>query len=213
MLALRAPAPAADLAEKLRLYGQFVGSWEAEGQAFLPDRTTRKHFWEIHFSWVLEGRAIQDVWITPPRHGPRVRESQPWGPFTNQYGTTLRVYEPGLDAWRVTWIDPAAGYRADLIGRPDGQRHLPGGNRLRRRAPALDLQRHRQPQLPLARRGLARPGRKLVQGDRSPRATGVASAAVSVVRAGRGLGSPFRRGAAPSRAARSRPARGCCASR
>jgi hypothetical protein len=118
--ALCTSGPAADLAEKLKLYGRFVGSWEAEAEAFLPDGTRRKHFWQIHFSWVLEGRAIQDVWITPPRQGPRVRESQPWGPFTNQYGTTLRVYDRGLDAWRVTWIDPAAGYRADLVGRPDG---------------------------------------------------------------------------------------------
>ena len=118
--ALRALRPAPDLADKLELYGRFVGSWEAEGRAFLADGSTRTHFWQIHFSWVLEGRAIQDVWITPPRHGPRMRESQPWGPFTNQYGTTLRVYDPKLDAWRVTWIDPAAGYRAELIGRPDG---------------------------------------------------------------------------------------------
>lgn len=118
--ALCAPGPAADLAEKLKLYGQFVGSWDAEALAFLPDRSTRKHYWQIHFSWVLEGRAIQDVWITPPRQGPRVHDSQPWGPFTNQYGTTLRVYDPKLDAWRVAWIDPAAGYRADLVGRADG---------------------------------------------------------------------------------------------
>jgi hypothetical protein len=118
--ALRAPGPAPELAEKLRLYGQFVGSWEAEALAFLPDRSTRKHFWQIHFSRVLEGRAIQDVWITPPRYGSRVGESQPWGRFSNQHGTSLRVYDPELDVWRVTWIDPAAGYRADLVGRPDG---------------------------------------------------------------------------------------------
>ena len=120
LTALCATEPAADLAEKLALYGQFVGSWEAEGEAFLPDRTTRRHYWQIHFCWVLEGRAIQDVWITPPRRGPRVGASQPWGPFTNQYGATLRVYDPTRDAWRVTWIDPATGYRADLVGRPDG---------------------------------------------------------------------------------------------
>jgi hypothetical protein len=118
--ALCAPKPASDIADKLKLYGQFVGSWEAEGQAFLPDASTRAHFWQIHFSWVLEGRAIQDVWITPPRHGPHARDSQPWGPFTNQYGTTLRLYDPKLDAWRVTWIDPATGYRAELVGRADG---------------------------------------------------------------------------------------------
>ncbi|MGE5793112.1 MAG: hypothetical protein ACM36B_10515 [Bacteroidota bacterium] len=119
-LALCAPEPTAELAGKLGLYGQFVGNWEAEAQAFLVDGSTRTHFWQIRFSWVLEGRAIQDVWITPPRHGSRALSSQPWGPFTNQYGTTLRVYDPALDAWRVTWIDPAAGYRADLVGRADG---------------------------------------------------------------------------------------------
>jgi len=45
---------------------------------------------EIHAGWVLQGRAIQDVWIFP-------------GAF---YGTTLRVYDPGLDAWHILWSDP-----------------------------------------------------------------------------------------------------------
>jgi hypothetical protein len=117
--ALCAPEVTADHAAKLRLYGQFVGSWEAEAEAYLPDGTTRRHYWQIHFAWVLEGRAIQDVWITPPRQGPRVGQSQEWGPFTNQYGTTLRVYQPASDSWQVTWIDPASGYQAKLTG---GQR-------------------------------------------------------------------------------------------
>jgi hypothetical protein len=104
------------------LYGRFVGAWEAEGEAFLPDGSRRRHYWQIAFAWVLEGRAVQDVWITPPRRGRHVGQSQPWGPFSNQYGTTLRVYDPKISAWRVTWVDPAAGYRADLIGRAQ-----PGG--------------------------------------------------------------------------------------
>ena len=33
---------------------------------------------------------------------------------------TLRVYDAKLDAWRVTWIDPCADYRAELVGRPRG---------------------------------------------------------------------------------------------
>jgi hypothetical protein len=95
---LIAYGPAPELADRLKLYGQFVGAWEAEGEAFLPDGARRRHYWQISFAWVLEGRAIQDVWITPPRRGPRVGQSQPWGPFSNQYGTTLRVYDPKLDA-------------------------------------------------------------------------------------------------------------------
>jgi hypothetical protein len=104
-------------AEKLKLDGQFVGSWEAEAQAFQPDGTIRRHYWQISFDWVLEGRAIQDVWITPPRHGAHAGQSEPWGPFDNQYGTSLRVYDPKDDIWRVTWIDPCSNFRADLIGR------------------------------------------------------------------------------------------------
>ena len=108
--------------DMLKLYDGFIGRWEAEARAFLADGTARRHFWHIRFERTLEGRAIQDVWITPPREGPRVGESESWGPFDNQYGTTIRVYEPKLDAWRVTWIDPCAGYRAELIGRPrDGE--------------------------------------------------------------------------------------------
>lgn len=106
--------------DTLNLYDSLIGTWEAEARAFLPDGTTRRHFWEIHFGRVLEGRAIQDVWITPPRTGPRFGLSESWGPFDNQYGMTIRVYDPKLEAWRVTWIDPSAGYRAELTGRPRG---------------------------------------------------------------------------------------------
>src|SRR5262249_55489177 len=118
--ALIAPGPAADHADRLKLYGQFVGAWQAEGEAFLPDGSRRQHYWQIYFAWVLEGRAVQDIWVTPVRRGPYAGRSQPWGPFSNQYGTTLRLYDPQIDAWRVTWIDPATGYRADLVGRADG---------------------------------------------------------------------------------------------
>jgi hypothetical protein len=106
---------------KLSLYGRFVGRWEAEAQAFLPDGSARRHYWQIRFDWALEERAIQDVWITPPREGPNVGKSERWGPFDNQYGTTIRVYDPKIDAFRVTWIDPCAGYRAELVGRGRGE--------------------------------------------------------------------------------------------
>jgi len=104
----------------MNLYDRFIGRWEAEAQAFLPDGSSRRHYWQIRFERALEGRAIQDIWITPPRDGPNVGKSQRWGPFDNQYGMTLRVYDAELDGWRVTWIDPCAGYRAELVGRQRG---------------------------------------------------------------------------------------------
>ena len=37
------------------------------------------------------------------------------------HGTTLRVWDATLKAWRVTWIRPLTGARVDLVGRWSGK--------------------------------------------------------------------------------------------
>ena len=61
--ALHTDRPAADRADKMGLYGWLIGRWRWTPSP-MP-MTARKHSGrgEIHFGWVLEGRAIQDVWI------------------------------------------------------------------------------------------------------------------------------------------------------
>lgn len=54
-------APHREFTEELRLFGQFVGSWDVEVINYLPDGTRHVMPAEGHFGWVLEGRAIQDV--------------------------------------------------------------------------------------------------------------------------------------------------------
>ena len=116
--ALRASGPTPVYADQLMLYGQFVGDWEADAIWYLIDGAPRQHRWEIHFDWVLEGRAIQDVWITPPRrHLGSTEQSGRSSEFSNQYGTTIRVYDPKIDAWHITYIDPCSGYQVKLSGR------------------------------------------------------------------------------------------------
>ncbi len=39
----------------------------------------------------------------------------------NMYGTTLRVWDPWIDAWRITWMNPVTGLRDELIGRWQGK--------------------------------------------------------------------------------------------
>ena len=36
------------------------------------------------------------------------------------YGSTIRFYDPRIDAWRVTWINPRAGVVRTFIGRKSG---------------------------------------------------------------------------------------------
>ncbi len=39
----------------------------------------------------------------------------------NWYGTTLRIYDPNLDAWRIFWNDPATDVSTQQIGRARGR--------------------------------------------------------------------------------------------
>ena len=102
--ALHSEGPADDRARHLELYGWLIGDWVMDATVHMDDGTTFKGSGEIHFGWVLQGRAIQDVWILP-------------GTF---YGTTLRVYDPGIDAWHILWSDPVRQYYARQIGRARG---------------------------------------------------------------------------------------------
>lgn len=76
---LQASTPFDGMAEKLQLFGQFVGSWDARVVNYKPDGSNSQTVEaEWHFGWVLEGRAIQDVWIAPKR-SLRAGRKRPWG--------------------------------------------------------------------------------------------------------------------------------------
>lgn len=103
MAALIAEGPAVDRADRMKLYAFLVGDWEAEALLHRPDGRHKLRC-EIHAGWVLAGRAIQDVWIIP-------------GLF---HGTTLRLYDPKLDAWHIHWLDPVMQSYPRMIGRAVG---------------------------------------------------------------------------------------------
>ncbi len=113
--ALGAGGPAADRAGNMDLYAWLIGSWKLDVTRFLEDGSTRRQPGEWHFGWVLEGRAIQDVWIVPPRD-PARRD----GAAAYSYGTTLRTYDPSLDAWQVQWTDPITQTYFTMVGRKEG---------------------------------------------------------------------------------------------
>jgi hypothetical protein len=114
--ALHADGPAPDRAEQMGLYGWLIGAWEMDVEVHLPNAAEYRGKGEIHFGWVLEGRAIQDVWITPPR-GSR---NDPIGAAANFYGSTFRIYDPGIDAWHIFWLDPVKQFYSRMVGRAAG---------------------------------------------------------------------------------------------
>jgi hypothetical protein len=116
MDALFAKGRAPEIPESEDLYGWLVGGWDLDIRTYWVDVSAHGLKGEAHFAWVLEGRAVQDVWIMPRRSDRGV----PAGHGVNSYGTTLRVWDAALQAWRVTWINPANGARNELIGRRHG---------------------------------------------------------------------------------------------
>lgn len=119
--ALHSEGPAPDRANEMRLYAFLIGGWRTSIFAYEENGTRHESRGEIHAGWVLEGRAIQDVWMTPPRAERRREGSLLHLPVTGAwYGTTLRFYDPELDAWRILWNDPATQFSAHQIGRAEG---------------------------------------------------------------------------------------------
>jgi hypothetical protein len=97
--ALQSDGPA--MPEPAQLFAPFIGSWGLVVRWFDEHgAVSRTEAGEWHFAWVLEGRAVQDVWIVPPR---AVRTADA---ALYEYGTSIRFYDPALDAWQSTWIGP-----------------------------------------------------------------------------------------------------------
>jgi hypothetical protein len=113
--ALHTNRPAGRHVEQLDLFGRFVGSWRLQWSGTGPDGRPATMTGELHVGWVLGGRAVQDVWIVPGRGLPG--EGEPPLAF---HGSTIRFYDPAIDAWRSTWVEPVNGRVRRFIGREDG---------------------------------------------------------------------------------------------
>jgi hypothetical protein len=98
--------PDPDLKEKLMLFGQFIGDWNiVEARYIQADGTWVKMKGEVHFGWILGGTAIQDVWIGCKEGSKMI-----------MFGTTIRFYDPKINAWRSTWLSPLKGLVQTFIG-------------------------------------------------------------------------------------------------
>ncbi len=104
VLALLAQGPDPELASKMNLFGQFEGHWVMQAKLQPEPGKFVSAEGDISFGWILNGRAMQDVWNLP-------------GWF---HGTTLRIYDPNKDRWDVIWTEPFNQYYTHLIAKAVG---------------------------------------------------------------------------------------------
>lgn len=106
-----------EIPQSADIYGWLVGSWELEVLHYRGvEMLLQKLRGEAHFGWVLEGRAIQDVWIMPRLSDRNADDDR----TNNMYGTTLRVWDPAIQAWRIRWINPVSSHEERQTGRKVG---------------------------------------------------------------------------------------------
>lgn len=99
--------PNPEFREKLSLFGQFVGNWDILENRFIEDDGTETvQHGELHWGWILDGRAVQDVWMYFNEETGRLVPA----------GTTIRFYDSAIDAWQSIWITPLGNSVMGFVG-------------------------------------------------------------------------------------------------
>jgi hypothetical protein len=123
---LAADGRSLEIPETLDVYGWLCGSWDLTVLRYRAlDVSAQGLTGEMHAARVLEGRAVQDVWIMP-RRGARTAASDP---AMNMYGTTLRSWDASIQAWRIAWTNPIRSHREEQIGSWQGRDIVQTGTR------------------------------------------------------------------------------------
>jgi hypothetical protein len=104
--------PRPEFAEAFQPFARLIGSWDLD-VSWYDDagNVTRQTKGEWHFAWALDGRAVADIWITPSRAARPTDGDGEWG-------LTIRIHDPELQAFRSTWMGPKYAFVMTFIGHP-----------------------------------------------------------------------------------------------
>jgi hypothetical protein len=108
---LRADGPHPSLGENGKIFGRLVGTWQVDYTDFKKDGTVLHRSGELLVGWVLDGRAIEDVWIVDPSGTRKEREIY----------ADIRYLDSKSGTWPATFIDPEHASVARFTGGADGE--------------------------------------------------------------------------------------------
>jgi hypothetical protein len=110
--ALGASSPHSSLGEEAQVFDRLVGTWDCDYSFYLDDGSVRHKRGELLVGWILDGRAVQDIFVTYPADGEKDR----------RIGTTIRFFDTSLKKWRVIFVSPQFNYVVNVQGGSEGDR-------------------------------------------------------------------------------------------
>jgi len=122
LAALAASGPHSSLGDQAQVFDRFIGTWDCDYTFYGSNGKVSHSSGELLFGWVLDGRAIQDIWISYPKDGSSERS----------IGTSLRFFDTKSKMWRVIFVAPASDAVINVQGRMEGDRIILNGNDLDR---------------------------------------------------------------------------------
>lgn len=108
--ALDAASPHPSLGDQAQVLSRMIGTWDVEYTDFAKDGTATHRSGEFIAGWVMDGRAIQDLWIVNPSGTHKEREVYAF----------LHWFDPKSRTWRAAFVDPEHGSLAKFTGGPVG---------------------------------------------------------------------------------------------
>jgi len=100
------------IGDEAKTFDRLVGTWDADFAFYRADGSVFHKKGELLFGWVMDGRAIQDLWIGYPSENQKERT----------IGTTIRFFDTALKQWRVVFVNPQFNYVVTAQGGREGDR-------------------------------------------------------------------------------------------
>ena len=110
--ALSASRSHPSLGDQAKVFDRMVGTWDCDYGFYAKDGSVSHIPGELKFGWILDGRAIQDIWIAYPQTGSKERS----------IGTSVRFFDDKTKQWRVIFVSPAYGALVTVQGGVEGNR-------------------------------------------------------------------------------------------
>ncbi|MBW8813221.1 MAG: hypothetical protein JF588_07315 [Caulobacterales bacterium] len=107
--ALKATSPAAGPdPQQVRAIDGMIGTWRVDYGDISKTGVTTHRTGQFIVSWVLDGRAVQDVWIVDPSGARKTREVY----------SDLRWFDPKTGTWPAVFVDPEHASTARFTSEP-----------------------------------------------------------------------------------------------